>query len=424
MDTNDAWDVGSLFASALDSRAGNASSDTSSEFTCRASKGALSYPHRQPPYHGLQDFSKHAASVGPRHSSRIVPDAAAFMLANTTLFPPSVLLSLPPSFSPSLPPSVSPLLSLSLRVCLLLSHYQRPCTLLPRRFRLPSRHTAPTSQISTAVSSKSMVRPFKKDSVLSSNLTYLLVSLIADAEAEEGDFEDDEDINELRLQALHPIFDMNLPDFVSTPREILTRWEELCAMYDLDGTGTSGKPSQEEVALREEWQSLVEKNLKKSCLEEVREIITFPEEFRTLAKSVNDLTGPGLTELKSRHQASIVVGRYAPPYAEQSAAEMVKTPEWLTKHIEGGWDCAAGWDMGSGFRHAFYAVYCRRSAAQLDEAGPQEAWAWRYFSSDPMNFGVFDTIPEFLAWYSRYREPTVPDASSMTGYDILMGRVF
>ncbi|KAH0432667.1 hypothetical protein CcaCcLH18_06243 [Colletotrichum camelliae] len=251
-------------------------------------------------------------------------------------------------------------------------------------------------------------------------IVQVYVSLVADAEPEEGDFEDDEDINELRLEALHPICGMDLTDLVSTPREILTRWEELCAVYDLDGTGTSGKPSEEEVALREEWHLLVEKNLKKSCLEEVRESIAFPEEFRALAKSVNALTGPGLTELKSRHQASFLVGRYAPPYAEGCAADMVKTPEWLAEHVDGGWDCAAGWDAGSGFRHAFYVVYYRRSAAQPDAPGSPEPWGWRYFSSDPVNFGVFDTIPEFLAWYSMYREPSVPDASSMTGYEVLM----
>ncbi|GJD01294.1 hypothetical protein ColKHC_10119 [Colletotrichum higginsianum] len=241
---------------------------------------------------------------------------------------------------------------------------------------------------------------------------------------EEGGFEDDEDINELRLQASYPIFDTNLLNLVSTPREILTCWEELYAVYDLGGTGTSGKPSEEEVALRKEWRLLIEKNLKKLYLEEVRESITFPEEFCILAKSAHAHTGPGLTELKSRHQASFWVGRHAPPYAEEGAAEMVKTPKWLTEHVGGGWDCAAGWDAGSGFRHAFHVVYYRRSAAQPDADGSHEPWAWRYFSSDSVDFGVFDTIPEFLAWYSRYREPSVPDASSMTGYNVLMGDFF
>ncbi|TQN70283.1 hypothetical protein CSHISOI_05217, partial [Colletotrichum shisoi] len=121
--------------------------------------------------------------------------------------------------------------------------------------------------------------------------------------------------------------------------------------------------------------------------------ITFPEEFCILAKSVHALTGPGLTELESRHQASFWVGRHAPPYAEEGAAEIVETPEWLTEHVDGGWDCAAGWDARSGFRHAFYVVYCRRSAAQPDAAGPHEPWAWRYFSSDPVGFWRFRHYP-------------------------------
>ncbi|WYZ38344.1 hypothetical protein EsH8_III_000258 [Colletotrichum jinshuiense] len=245
------------------------------------------------------------------------------------------------------------------------------------------------------------------------------VSLLADAEPEEGDFEGDQDVNELRLEALDPIFDTRLGEFVSTPGEILTRWDELCSVYDLDGT--AGRPSEEDAALCEEYFSHMEKALRGSCLEEVRGSISFPEEFRVLAKHVNCLTGPGLTEHKSRYQACFWLGPHAPPYMEEYIAKRVKTPEWLDGNMDGGWEYAAGWQTGGGCEDYFYIVYCRR-AARPDNGSP-EPWAWRYVSNDAMDFGVFDTIPELLAWYSGYRESKVPDASSMTGYDILMGDV-
>ncbi|KAK1637677.1 hypothetical protein BDP81DRAFT_317235 [Colletotrichum phormii] len=180
---------------------------------------------------------------------------------------------------------------------------------------------------------------------------------------EEGDLEDDEDISDLRLEAMHPIFDVSLSSFVSTPREILTRWDELCVVYDLQGTSPAGRnPSEEDVALNEAWVSLLEEYLKKRCKEDVRETLRFPEEFCDLARYVDNLAGPGLTEVKSRYQAGFLVGRYSdsPALAEQGAAEMVKTPEWFSEYIDCRWECAAGWDAGCGISPSFYVVYCRR----------------------------------------------------------------
>ncbi|KXH64064.1 hypothetical protein CSAL01_01311 [Colletotrichum salicis] len=117
------------------------------------------------------------------------------------------------------------------------------------------------------------------------------VPLVADAEPEDGELEDDEDINDFRPEALHPLFDMSLSLFVSTPREILTRWDELCVVYNLQGTSPAGrKPSEEDVALNEAWFELVEEYLKKRCRREVRETLRIPEEFRVLARYVDILT--------------------------------------------------------------------------------------------------------------------------------------
>ncbi|KZL79781.1 methyltransferase domain-containing protein [Colletotrichum incanum] len=106
------------------------------------------------------------------------------------------------------------------------------------------------------------------------------------------DLEEDEDINELRIQSLESIFDLRLKDFVSTPGNVPTRWDELVSVYDLDGT--KGHPPKADRAHREKQFSLLDEALKRVCLEEVRESIAVPEEFRILAEHVETLSAPGL----------------------------------------------------------------------------------------------------------------------------------
>ncbi|TKW59129.1 hypothetical protein CTA1_945 [Colletotrichum tanaceti] len=135
---------------------------------------------------------------------------------------------------------------LSSGVCLSKTHYQPPCNLLPRRF-------------------EAAVEAYRSHiSEHNRRIVQVYVSLVADVRLEEVDFEYDEDINELRAAA---------PGF--------TPW----ALCYIDGIESSGKPSQEEVALCKEWHLLAEKNLKTLWHTTVRESITSPGEFRTLAKS-------------------------------------------------------------------------------------------------------------------------------------------
>ncbi|OHW98272.1 hypothetical protein CSPAE12_03054, partial [Colletotrichum incanum] len=230
------------------------------------------------------------------------------------------------------------------------------------------------------------------------------VPLIATTEPNPDDLEEDEDINELRIQSLESIFDLRLKDFVSTPGNVPTRWDELVSVYDLDGT--KGHPPKADRAHREKQFSLLDEALKRVCLEEVRESIAVPEEFRILAEHVETLSAPGLgVELKSRYQAYFCLG----------SAMMKRLPR--CQRLPRRWECAAGWEPGYGYECYFYVVYCRLS-------GSSEPWAWRYISMDPMNVGMFDTIPELLAWYCRYREKPVPEASGLRGEDFLNGDVF
>ncbi|KAJ0378443.1 hypothetical protein COL26b_003328 [Colletotrichum chrysophilum] len=94
---------------------------------------------------------------------------------------------------------------------------------------------------------------------------------VADADLEEGDDEEydegNEDIDYLRIQSLWPMFDTRLGTFVSTPAQILTRWDELYSIYDMDETG-GGVPSEEEKARFEDYFLVMEKGLKRSCREE------------------------------------------------------------------------------------------------------------------------------------------------------------
>ncbi|KZL81075.1 fad binding domain-containing protein [Colletotrichum incanum] len=168
----------------------------------------------------------------------------------------------------------------------------------------------------------------------------------------------------------------------------------------------------------------LEQALKKTCLKEVQESITIPKELRILAEHVKALTGPGFTAHKSRCQTSFWPGIFHGSDVAEEIAKTVKTPEEISLiAVNKGWKCATGWEPGYGYECYFYIVCCRK-AVQPGQDASSEARSWKYTSADPMDFGMFGTIPDLLAWYRRYREKAVPEASGLRGEDFLNGDIF
>ncbi|KAK0374763.1 hypothetical protein CLIM01_07907 [Colletotrichum limetticola] len=121
-------------------------------------------------------------------------------------------------------------------------------------------------------------------------------------------------------------------------------------------------------------------------------------------------------ETKWTYQAIFWTG--ASPRTESLIDVTVKKPNKIT--VDGCWDVAAGWKSGDGVESFFYIVYCRRNRPD----GEVEPWAWRYIAYGPDDDQTFDTIPELLEWYSRYREREVPDINDLSGDDVLEENIY
>ncbi|KAL0941592.1 uncharacterized protein CTRU02_204355 [Colletotrichum truncatum] len=245
----------------------------------------------------------------------------------------------------------------------------------------------------------------------------VFVNFIATAEGEPGDWED-ESIEEVRINSLAALFGEEIKKYITVPGDVLTRYDELVPIFGLDGTGMATSQSlfdDEYIHERDSYFSLLEQALKKKCLEEVRETITVPEEFRILAEYVFQLTGPGPEDYKT-HQAMFWTGTTT---SAEAIDAIVKTPDEENFSFNRDWECAVFWEPGEGWRYAFYVVYCRR----IPQPGTEpEPWAWRYVvSSMYEKLTVFDTIPEFLEMYCRYGEAEIPDVSELDADDILTG---
>lgn len=234
------------------------------------------------------------------------------------------------------------------------------------------------------------------------------------ATAEPDELEDDEDINQLRLEALDSLLDTTLADFgVSEPNEVLTRYDELAPKIGADGTYVMHEGSHEErEAKRREYLHEIEKNLKLKSREDVWETISIPEDFRILAGLVDGVLGYGIPFWRNATQPAFWLGcrRYLGSYAST-----VMTPEELEEYagLGSSWQIAGGWTPGTGPGANFSILYCR-------ECG-EDAWQWRYTLCTAVDGEhTFETIPDFLAWYTRFgKDDEVPDIHDLNANRVL-----
>lgn len=227
---------------------------------------------------------------------------------------------------------------------------------------------------------------------------------------------------------------------VSSPAGLLERYDELAARLGLDGVfhhlpvrdadaddNDDDAPGERARRRRDEYFSAVEEGLRRECmdLEEVRSMISVPEEVRVLAGHVDGLRGPGLAYWRDMHQFSAWWGLMGEDAEDREAyGGRVKSPStlagWLGRSDDDdtGWTVGGGWDMGSGPDACLLAVYCRPG---VREGGG--AWGWRYFLLSEYAGGesVFETIPQLLAWHARFFRPDVsrfPDFDDSSIWDL------
>lgn len=262
-----------------------------------------------------------------------------------------------------------------------------------------------------------------------------LIPIIANWVPNREDYDEDDipedEIPRCRLKCLSSLIDFgSIVSKFSDPTDVLTRWEELMPLLELDGVNRLSVPGFEEdededgvrypvVVLADqkyrelkfnEYVAVVEAALKDRVLEEARGTVAFPEELRILFDlGVDGLSGAGLAIWQGRFGCAFWIGLGQEPIGD--VARRVGGPdtemdpwggtirrEFDTDYIkQDEWVVAGGWGIGKGCdAQTCCAVFCRR----IDE----EEFAWRYTINCEYDGRVFDTIPQLFDYYKDFEQ--------------------
>ncbi|KAH0421583.1 hypothetical protein CcaCcLH18_13333 [Colletotrichum camelliae] len=249
--------------------------------------------------------------------------------------------------------------------------------------------------------------------------------------AAETDLDDGEDLGRLRMESLRALLSADEECFaelgIMTPGDVLGRYEALVPRLGLDGVTSPQAVPAREGGRSKMWGvyfDVVQRELRRTCLEEVWESIGVPEELQVLAGVVDAVDGPGLAKdrtafcwwgLRDRLWGTTAARREF----ERRTAERVMMPT-EAKEMSGlgpGWEVAGGWELGEGREEGWFcAVYCRRAA---DEG----SWRWRYTFVSQWDYSsrVFGSVAEFLGWCCTFNEAELPRVEELNADDILAG---
>lgn len=248
---------------------------------------------------------------------------------------------------------------------------------------------------------------------------------------DEDDMPEDDEISRYRLKCLSSLIDFGaIVRKLSDPTDVLTRWEELMPLLELDGVNRLRLPGFEEeededgvrhpVAVladqeyRElkfnEYVTVVEAALRDRVLEEARGTVAFPEELRILFElGVDGLSGAGLAIWQGQFGCAFWIGLGQEPIGDVATraggpdTEMGRWGTTIRQHFtppdyeEDKWVIAGGWGIGKGCdAQTCCAVFCRRT--------DEEEFAWRYAISCEYDGRVFDTIPQLFDYYKDFEQ--------------------
>lgn len=249
-----------------------------------------------------------------------------------------------------------------------------------------------------------------------------LIPIIANWVPNEEDYDEvteDGGIPLFRLRSLcHLVGLWSVVGQLSDPTDLLTRWEELAPLLELDGVHRLRVPGEDAVLADQEYRELkfneyvtvVEAALKDRVLEEARGTVAFPEELRILFElGVDGLSGAGLEIWQGQFGCAFWIGLGQEPVKD--LAVRVQGPDTRLGRWGGtirdcfspfdGWEVewiiAGGWGIGCGCdAQTCCAVFCRRP--------DEEEFAWRYTISCEYDGRVFDTIPQLFDYYKDFEQ--------------------
>jgi len=264
-----------------------------------------------------------------------------------------------------------------------------------------------------------------------------LIPFIANWVPNREDYNEDDiledEVPRYRLKCLSSLIGFgSIVSKLSDPTDVLTRWEELMPLLELDGVNRLRFPGFEEdededgvrhpvAALADqkyrelkfnEYVAVVEAALRDRVLEEARGAVAFPEELRILFElGVDGLSGAGLAKWQGQFGCAFWVGLGQEPigdvairvvgpdtemgrwggtiWREFNATDEVKEDEWV---VAGGWGIGIGCDA-----QTCCAVFCRRRS-------DEEEFAWKYTINCEYDSRVFDTVPQVFEYYRDFEQ--------------------
>lgn len=223
----------------------------------------------------------------------------------------------------------------------------------------------------------------------------------------------DEEWHEEQLLALGELVGGDLKELgISAPAELLDRFDDLAAGLCLDGT-TGGDLDPEERAARiAVYFDALNAALKDKAPEEVREIISAPEEFRVLARHVIEINGAMLPDDMTKYTLSF--------WQDDGMYDHSKIPGRVSK-LEGPahpYDtfehAVLVWDSGMVIGGRFGCFYVQESDGN---------WEWKFVYQGEGDERIFDNIPELFQWYLWTLERDPPNLEGLTA-EAVMNRAY
>ncbi|KAI1354661.1 hypothetical protein F5Y01DRAFT_329377 [Xylaria sp. FL0043] len=202
----------------------------------------------------------------------------------------------------------------------------------------------------------------------------------------------------LRREFLEDLLESG-PLGIDRPSELLERWDDF--KHIVDGTSVESDEALR-ITRSNTFFSAVEAGLKEKSPEDVRESITVPSELRLLAEQVDAIWGPGLAEEVSKFDGAFFdlydSGRVNTPEIQ---ADVPSGPFLMDDETCEEFETVIGFQIGDGMDLECWAIFSR------NRDNSDEPWEWRYMINR-FEYGlrIFDTIPDALACFATWGEPT------------------
>ncbi|KAK0124753.1 hypothetical protein ONS96_008635 [Cadophora gregata f. sp. sojae] len=208
--------------------------------------------------------------------------------------------------------------------------------------------------------------------------------------------------NQLHVRELARYLQCTIPESVKSPREILDEdlRVELTSLCNLDGA--SSRPVNRD--LRREYFD----GIRARIAEKDVDVAEFPpKDLEYVCTLVSGIIGPGIPNHRKAQQIAFVS-----VIENESLDDMIKSVHVPSRGDDGGepdpwtelwpeWEITVAFQVGGGPHEwcGSYALYC--------QGGGKEQWGWRYGLHDnDWCSDLYDTVEEFLAFYSHYEETT------------------